>query len=253
MPFHTAAAFTYYFEANGYKNPSDAFDGPHQFAKNTKQHVFEWMGERPKIQNAFNKVMGMSIREKVDFYQMYPVAERLQVSSPEEVMIVDVGGGLGHELAGFRKSNPDLQGKVILEDLPNVIDEAKKKGLADGVEAIGHDFFEPQPVKGAKAYHLRTILHDWPDKQARTILQHITDVMKDDSVLLINEQVVPESGVSFKTCTFDMVMMTMAGTERTEAQFKALLDSAGLELIKIWRPSVDAVTSCLIEARKKRS
>lgn len=53
---------------------------------------------------------------------------------------------------------------MILQDLPAVIDVVND--LPEGIEAWGHGSFEEQPVKGARAYFMRSILHDWPDMRA---------------------------------------------------------------------------------------
>lgn len=62
-----------------------------------------------------------------------------------EVLIVDVGGGRGEALHDLRTARPDLEGGMIVQDLPEVI-----AGMKDtpGVEAMAHDFFTPQPIKG---------------------------------------------------------------------------------------------------------
>ncbi|MCJ1311746.1 hypothetical protein MMC25_005419 [Agyrium rufum] len=143
-----------YFEKYGFKNPDDAFNGPFQYAI------------------AFNVVMGISrMNRGEEWFEFYLVQEKLQVQAASKPLLVDVGGGLGHDLVALRKNHPSLHGKLIVQDLPVVINEAKD--LPQGIEAMAHNFFTTQPVKGAKAYYLRTVLHDWPNKQAREILGNI--------------------------------------------------------------------------------
>ncbi len=62
------------------------------------------------------------------------------------VLMVDVGGGRGHELEDFRKRYPDMAGRLILEDLPETINDIAR--LDESMERIEYDFFTPQPVKG---------------------------------------------------------------------------------------------------------
>jgi hypothetical protein len=228
-----------YFAANGYKNPGDAFNGPWQYAQKTDKHYFDWLSGQQDLQNAFNVVMGISRMGQVDWTEFYPVEEKLKVSSPEQILLVDVGGGAGHDVAAFHKKFPNLPGKLIFEDLPIVLDTAKETPA--GITGIGHNFFEPQPesVKGAKAYYLRTVLHDWPDKQAATIIENIKNVMTEDSILLINENVLPEQGVNLYQAELDLAMMTcFSSLDRTEKQFKALLESEGFELKQTYKPAV---------------
>lgn len=58
------------------------------------------------------------------------------------MLFVDVGGGRGESLRTFRNDHPELNGRVVIEDLPKVVEGQ------EGVEVIAHDFFAPQPVKG---------------------------------------------------------------------------------------------------------
>ena len=227
-----------YFEEKGFKNPSDAFYGPFQYAMRTNLHYFDWIKSKPKHQTAFNTVMGISrMGRGEEWFEFYPVGKKLQVEASSQPLLVDVGGGLGHDLIAFKEKFPTLPGKLILEDLPIVIEDVKN--LPEGIEAISHDFFTPQPVKGAKAYYLRTVLHDWPDKQARQILGHIRASMTKDSVLLINENTLPEAHVPLYPAELDLSMMAIfSSLDRTRTQFKDLLDSTGFALIQTWTPKV---------------
>lgn len=224
-----------YFAEKGYEDPKDAFDGPWQFARQTDKHFFDWLSERSRVQNAFNVLMGISRMSRgQDWFEFYPV-EKLR-GNGSRPLLVDIGGGLGHDLVSF-KAKTKLSGKLILEDLPAVIEEAKD--LPKDIEKVGHDFFQRQPdsVRGARAYYLRTVLHDWPDKQAGEILMNIREVMSTDSILLINENVLPASNVPLYNAQMDIAMMAcFSSLDRTEKQFESLLDSAGFRLLQTWRP-----------------
>jgi len=75
--------------------------------------------------------------------------------------------------------------------------------------------------------------------------------MTEDSVLLIDEMVLPERDAPWRTAQLDMVMMTCFGaTERTEAEWRALLDDAGLKITKIWKYT-DECEDCVIVAKLK--
>ena len=72
------------------------------------------------------------------------------------------------------------------------------------------------------------------------------------SRLLIEDRILPSSGVSLNTALADLNMMFQcSGLERTESQFYELLGSVGLEVVKIWRPS-SGVVEGVIETRKRR-
>lgn len=118
---------------------------------------------------------------------------------------------------------------------------------------MAHDFFTPQPIEGARAYYLRTILHDWPDKEAQAILQNILPAMAPDSTLLVNEYVLSDSGVPLFPGLLDLSMMAMfSSLERTRKQWEDLLYSAGFAIVKIWTPrGRDVAYASLIEARPR--
>lgn len=123
----------------------------------------------------------------------------------------------------------------VLLDLPGVILQADS--LPEDVVKVGHDFFQPLPeaVRGAKAFYLRNILHDWPQIQASVILRSIADAVVEDSVVLIHEILLPETGVSYFDAMMDWHMMDIGALERTEAQWKTLVGSVGLEIKGIWK------------------
>ncbi|PVI08139.1 S-adenosyl-L-methionine-dependent methyltransferase [Periconia macrospinosa] len=228
-----------YFAEKGYQSPENAFDGPWQYSRHTKDHYFDWMARRPQIQQAFNTLMTISRQGRgEEWFDFYPVEEKLSAQSTDEILLVDIGGNIGHDVVAFKNRFPNLPGKLIVEDLPNVVASAP---LRDGIEAVGHNFFDPQPplLKNAKAYYLRTVLHDWPNKQAKTILEHIRNVMSKDSILLINENAIPDRNVPLYQAQGDLAMMAcFSALDRTEQQFAELLDSAGFDLVKVWRPEI---------------
>ena len=84
---------------------------------------------------------------------------------------------------------PQYPGKLVLQELSEVIAAATEMGVAGhGIELQVHDFFTPQPIKGARAYFMRSVLHDWPDESCRRILYHLKDAMEPGySRILINE------------------------------------------------------------------
>lgn len=79
--------------------------------------------------------------------EFFLVREKLTGVPSTDAVLVDVGGGSGHDLAAFQKSYPDL-GRLVLQDKQEVIADAHAKGTLPGeIEAMGHDFFTEQLVK----------------------------------------------------------------------------------------------------------
>ncbi|RAK76343.1 O-methyltransferase [Aspergillus fijiensis CBS 313.89] len=235
-----ATAYTHEFlAARDYTSPEDAYETPFQLAYNTPLHHFEWLGTNAEEQHAFNTVMETSNRavEGEQWYDFYPWAERLAATENEDadrVLLVDIGGGKGHDLQRFQTAqNPGR--KLVLQDLPSVIADIPGP-LGAGIEALGYSMFDAQPVRGAKAYYMRTVLHDWPDKQALQALARVREAMAPDSVLLINENTIPETGVPRFNASVDLIMLSMfSSLERTDKQWLSLLERAGFKVVKVWR------------------
>ena len=187
-------------------------------------------------------------REGRSWFEFFPVEQKLRVQSPSEVLLVDVGGCQGKDLQAFREKFPNLPGRLILQDLPHVVEAGE---IPSGIEAQGHSFFDKQPVKGARAYYLRNVLHDWPDKQVVEILTRLRGAMGSDSLLLIEEKAMPETNVPLMAAVGDMSMMvSFAAAERTEKEYKNLLEQAGLELAMVWKPEeCSAMQPVVFEAR----
>ena len=239
----------YFQQAAGYKNPSDINSGPFQFAFNYKGTYFDWLKSIPEQQETFNRMMAITrIDRGEEWFDFFPIQERFGSTSPDAPLLVDIGGGLGHDLAAFHARFPSLPGKLILQDQPSVINDIKE--LDSSITRSIYDFFTPQPVKGAKAYYLRTVLHDFPDTQAIQILKIIRDAMTAESVLLINENFLPEQDVPLYNAEVDFSMLALfSSMERTEKQWTALLEAAGLKVVKVWSPKTQLVASAkLFEA-----
>lgn len=144
-----------YLESISFRNPGDdPYDKTlFSYTNDTDLNFFQWLQQRPKQHAAFNASMAASVAlERASsphgFADLYPFERELgaSVSSADEVVLVDVGGGYGHVLEDVKKHIPQLKGRMVLQDLPETIQSAK---LADGVEAVAYDFFaEEQPVHG---------------------------------------------------------------------------------------------------------
>jgi hypothetical protein len=78
-------------------------------------------------------------------------------------------------------------------------------------------------------------LHNQPNAEAKRLLARTKAAMAPDSVLLIDELVLPEKGLDCHSATIDLTMMAAtASMERTESQWRGLLGDAGLRLVNIY-------------------
>lgn len=51
--------------------------------------------------------MGISPMGQVDWFDFYPVKEKLKASSPSSTLLVDIGGSMGHDVAASRCLDSD--------------------------------------------------------------------------------------------------------------------------------------------------
>ena len=153
--------------------------------------------------------------------------------------IVDIGGGSGALLAGLLRAYPRL--KAVLFDLPQVVERAVPQiqtlGLAERCEVVGGDLFQDVP-RGADAYLLKHVIHDWDDARAVTILSTCRRAMHPDAKLITIEGVYParidQSEESRGAAANDVNMLVCTGgRQRSEAEFRSLYRMAGLRLTQI--------------------
>lgn len=77
-------------------------------------------------------------------------------------------------------------------------------------------------------------MHDHPDDRCIVILGQIMKAMDKDSVILIDEMIIPNQGAHWQATQLDLTMMACLGAiERTEKQWYSLMDSAGLKIKSI--------------------
>lgn len=240
-----------YLKENDYRNPTDSMNAAFHKAHNSTSHFITFLATKPEFQRSFQIYMSGFDEGRTNWTDIFPVEEEIGKGArqdPEAILFVDIGGGMGHEGLALKKRYPNLPGRFVNQDLPQIVSDQK----LDGVESMVYDFFTPQPLKAARVYYLRYILHDWNDTLCRTILEHIRAAMDPSySKVLINQWIVPtQRATSFMTHQDLNMMATFSAMERTEQQTRELLEGAGLGIVQIWRPD-DMESECIIEAVAK--
>jgi hypothetical protein len=109
----------------------------------------------------------------------------------------------------------------------------RTKGVADRCQIICGSFFNSVP-EGGDVYLLSRILHDWPDDKATTILANCRKATKEDATLLIRDNVLTDRDELGSQLDLTMMIMT-GGEERTESEWRNLLQTAGFALTKVYR------------------
>jgi hypothetical protein len=148
--------------------------------------------------------------------------------------MVDVGGGHGALLRGILSANRHLQG--VLYDVPEVITgvtELRTSEVVTRCEVVAGNFFEAIPP-GADLNILKRIVHDWNDEMALNILSNCRRAIPSDGTLLLIEWVLqpPNEPDLGKFTDLNMLVM-LGGRERTESEFRTLLQRAGFTLTRV--------------------
>ena len=199
--------------------------GQHAFRLEHGTGVWEFRQDHPDEVAIFNRAMN-SMTSSIS----PAVVEGYNFS--KTATVVDVGGGGGLLLTDILKANPDVRG--ILFDLPATVADAQTfvaaSGVRDRCELDAGDFFKAVP-SGADVYVLKSILHDWYDKEAAAILKTVREGARPDSALLVIEQVIarPNEGAPAKFTDLNM-MVAAGGRERTREEWEDLFVSAGWRL-----------------------
>ncbi len=187
---------------------------------------FDYLDEQPEMARIFNHLMtGGSTSDAAAIVEAHDFSVYRK--------IVDIGGGHGALLAHILEQNPQSSG--VLFDAPSVI--AGATGAIDTQVNQGHaervagNFFEAVP-NGADAYVLKYIIHDWDDERAIMILKNCRQAMAENGRVLLVEMVIPAGNAPSPGKFLDLEMLLyFYSRERTEAEYRDLLQQAGLELI----------------------
>ncbi|WP_063799761.1 methyltransferase [Bradyrhizobium jicamae] len=205
---------------------------------------FELMGRTPEIVDKFNVAM-------VELTRLVTpnVLQSYDFSGISHLM--DVGGGSGGLLGAIAQQNRELRGTVF--DLPRCAEAAGKHlrqiDVGDRVEFVAGDFFKAVPAI-ADAIILKSIIHDWDDTRSITILRNCRKALPDEGKLLLVERLMPEKPTMAdedrEHALSDLSMLRgPGGLERTEGQYRELLDQSGFDLVT----SYSAGRFNVIEAR----
>ncbi len=155
--------------------------------------------------------------------------------------IVDVGGGHGFAICSILQKYPHMGG--VLFDLKDIVPGADKRirelGLEERCRTASGDFFQAVP-KGGDVYFMKSVLHDWTDEQATTILRNCRRALDSkgnanrNGKLVLLEFVVPPGNQPHPSKIIDIEMLFFpGGRERMEQEWRDLFAGAGFRLSRI--------------------
>jgi hypothetical protein len=203
--------------------------GKSGFEKAFGMPFFEYLANHPADASMFSETM-------VGFHGSEPAAVAAAYDFSQFEAIIDVGGATGNLLATIPGRHPEPRG--VLFDLPHVVRDApaliEARGLVNRITIEAGTFFESVP-SGAGAFLLSHIIHDWSEAQCLTILGNCRRAMKPNSRLLIIESVLAPGDTPQLGKMLDMIMLTLftGAQERTEPEYRELLDKAGFRLGRV--------------------
>ena len=194
--------------------------------------LYEYLDEHPQERDIFDQALS-GFSAIVDD----AIARTYDFSSVQKV--IDLGGGRGSLLAAIHARFPELQCTLfersfVIENLHRAGGVSRLDGSLDrSIDLVVGDFFAGVPG-GADAYLLKEVLHNWSDEQCITVLKHCRRAMHLDAVILVCEQVIsPANNEGDFAKGLDLLMgLEQQGCERTEEEFRALYEAAGLRLAR---------------------
>jgi SAM-dependent methyltransferase len=197
--------------------------GKQSFSQIFQASFFDYLKADAEAGTLFNQAMAAQANGVMD-----DIPEAYDFSRFDTV--ADLGGGTGSILATILRANPALKG--LLFELPDVIDEVEQPLIDEfggRVTLRTGNFFDSVP-EGIDCYVTVRVIHDWPDDDAVKILRNIRSAMKPDGTLLLVEGILEENAPP-NFAMMDMLMLVLTGSmERTEEEFRALLNKSGFDL-----------------------
>jgi O-methyltransferase domain/Dimerisation domain len=172
-----------------------------------------------------------------------PIAKAWNFSRAK--VVADLGGGGGSLILAILGLNPHLRGMLV--DREDSIDAAKSRFAAEDpsqlqlqrCELIAADLEESVPP-GADVYMLKHFLHGHQDADAIAILKNCRAVIPPTGSLLIIEFILPplvskaDPNLEAHLMSDLNMLAVTGGKERTERQWRALLEASGFTLTRVY-------------------
>lgn len=126
----------------GYRNQASGSALQKGLGAGAEQGLFPWLRQHPDVARDFQNLMGAP--REGNGWNVVPLNASVSAAH-QGLMLVDVGGNVGQQARLLVAQNPELAGRIVVQDREEIIKSAPK---AKGVQLMAHDFFKPQPVQG---------------------------------------------------------------------------------------------------------
>lgn len=185
------------------------------------QGIFDWLGQRTAELTASHQAFAAYARHD---YARLPEVWDFGVHDS----VLDAGGGSGELAFALLRAYPKLQATAL--DRAEVAELCVPPAdVAGRFRFTAGDLFEEWPAR-ADAVVLARVLHDWPDEDARRILNRARAALADGGGLYVVEMILDEDTGDGGLLDLNMLVMT-GGRERTEREHETLLNETGFRLL----------------------
>jgi len=162
--------------------------------------------------------------------------------------MVDLGGNRGTFLAQILEHYPTIQHGIVF-DLPQVIDQVNngeefklREIHKDRWTFVSGDMYNPSTIPPADAYLLKAILHNYNDNKCLEILSSIRQANENKkssptTIFIVEHVILPDGALSnWQSYGVDIGMAAVFDNarERTEDEYKELLQKSGFEFKKLY-------------------
>jgi hypothetical protein len=188
----------------------------------------------PEPGSIFRAVMGTAPAE-----DYAPIAKAWDFSRAK--VVADLGGGGGSLILAVLALNPHVRGMLV--DLEPSVDAARARFAAEDpssrCELIAADLLQSVPP-GADVYMLKHVLHGRRDAEAITILKNCRAAIPQNGSLLIMEFILPplvshaDPQLEGHLMSDLNMLVVTGGRERSEREWKTLLEAAGFILTGVY-------------------
>jgi SAM-dependent methyltransferase len=198
---------------------------------------WEDLDANPAVAASFDALMGLAGHGVPDWQVLVDPAGWESIRT-----VVDVGGGTGALLAEILRARPEVRGTLV--DVLRVVSRSgevfEAAGVANRATAVAQSFFDLLPP-GADLYILKSVLGDWPDREATAILRRCAEAARPSGRVIVFTGAGPGDEASPEL----LMMVLVGGRGRTLDEFRAMAGEAGLDVTAVGRQaSGRAIAEC---------
>ena len=188
-----------------------------------------WYSQYPERARLMDGAMavysGLGLSALLEAYDFSPYAS-----------LIDVGGGVGHVLAGILARYPGASGTVfdVAATMECAAGYLSERGLHGRYAVAAGDMLDSVPG-GAGLYILSKVLNNWDDGHCVRILRNVRRAMAEGARLILIEGVIADASYAAEDAFRDLLLLTCShgGRLRTVAELARLSIEAGLVLLRV--------------------